>query len=117
MKTSFAIDLDISLEEFKQAQQSDQRLKRYRQLAETGETTTSKTSEWTFVFKSILYRIYKSIKRKDIFLKQVLVPISLRNKFVKLAHEGVLAGHLASRKTVARILENFFWPHVWGDVH
>ena len=35
---------------------------------------------------------------------------------MRLAHDGVLAGHQGVRKTMAKVLLDFFWPGVQGDI-
>ncbi|XP_021347442.1 uncharacterized protein LOC110446564 [Mizuhopecten yessoensis] len=35
---------------------------------------------------------------------------------MKLAHEPMMAGHLAAKRTSSRILAEFFWPGIQGDV-
>ena len=49
-------------------------------------------------------------------VKQVVVPTCLRHKVMTLAHDSILAGHLATKKTSEKILTNFYWPNLWGDV-
>jgi len=45
-----------------------------------------------------------------------VVPVKFRVIVLKLAHEGVLSGHLGIRKTTDRVLSSFYWPGVQGDV-
>ena len=40
---------------------------------------------------------------------QVVLPASVREKVIKLAHDGP-SGHLGIKKTYSKILNNFFWP-------
>ncbi|GFN76486.1 gypsy retrotransposon integrase-like protein 1 [Plakobranchus ocellatus] len=35
---------------------------------------------------------------------------------MRTAHESIMAGHLAAKKTTDRILQEFFWPNIWDDV-
>ena len=49
-------------------------------------------------------------------LSQVVLPKSLRFQVMKLAHGGLFAGHLGSRKTLDRVYSNFYWPGIHGDV-
>ena len=51
-----------------------------------------------------------------ILLRQVLVPKKLRNEVLRLGHEGILAGHLGIKKSSDRILTNFYWPGILGDI-
>uniref|UniRef100_A0A674NL88 Gypsy retrotransposon integrase-like protein 1 n=1 Tax=Takifugu rubripes TaxID=31033 RepID=A0A674NL88_TAKRU len=47
---------------------------------------------------------------------QIVVPRPYRSEILSLAHETPLSGHLGIRKTHDRILRNFFWPGLKGDV-
>ena len=46
---------------------------------------------------------------------QLVVPSSLTNKVMTLAHESLMAGDLGIRKTIDRVMAEFFWPGVCGD--
>ena len=63
----------------------------------------------------LLVRRYKR-PEDGIFLRQVLVSKKLRNEVLRLGHEGILAGHLGVKKSSDRILTNFYWPGVLGDI-
>ena len=47
---------------------------------------------------------------------QLITTSSFRKKVLKLAHESLMAGHLGIKKTLNRILAEFFWPGICGDV-
>ena len=49
-------------------------------------------------------------------MQQVVVPNGLRNKVMALAHDSILGGHLGTKRTVDKVLSNFFWPGVGSDV-
>lgn len=48
--------------------------------------------------------------------KQIVVPQVYRQKILEMAHEGNLAGHLGIRKTLRKVLCQFYWPKVKSDV-
>ena len=48
--------------------------------------------------------------------KQILVPRSLREKVMGVAHNSLFGGHLGVKKTEDRIQTNFFWPGLHEDV-
>ena len=48
--------------------------------------------------------------------RQVVVPESLRERVMKIAHESLLAGHVGAKKTTERILSSFHWPGLGADV-
>ena len=45
-----------------------------------------------------------------------MVPSSLRRMLLQYFHDGVLAGHLGARKTLGKIVSNFWWPSMRKDV-
>ncbi len=47
---------------------------------------------------------------------QLLLPKSYRNMILKMSHSSVWAGHLGRKKTGQRLLKNFFWPGVYGEI-
>ena len=46
---------------------------------------------------------------------QLLVPKSHRETGMRLAHDSILGAHLGTRKTVFRVLSEFYWPGVQVD--
>ena len=47
---------------------------------------------------------------------QLVVPSSLTDKVMTLAHKSCMAGHLGIQKTIDRVVVEFFWPGVCRDV-
>ena len=47
---------------------------------------------------------------------QIVVPIKLRNRVLRLAHESILAGHQGIRRTQDRVRMGFWWPGMQGDI-
>ncbi|PIK36770.1 hypothetical protein BSL78_26396 [Apostichopus japonicus] len=47
---------------------------------------------------------------------QLVVPHKHRDSILRLAHDIPMGGHLGSKKTRDRILNNFYWPGIFGDV-
>lgn len=45
-----------------------------------------------------------------------MVPKKFRTTILKMAHDGILAGHQGAQKTINRVLEEFFWPGIGADV-
>ena len=48
--------------------------------------------------------------------KQLVLPHSLRESVLEVAHDSILGGHLATKKTYDRVTSNFFWPGAYDDV-
>ena len=49
-------------------------------------------------------------------LTQLVVPASLRDKVLKMAHDCIMSGHQGINRTYERVTAHFFWPGVHGDV-
>ncbi|CAC5383268.1 unnamed protein product [Mytilus coruscus] len=45
-----------------------------------------------------------------------IAPEAYRTDLMKLAHESLMAGHMATRRTVYRVLSELYWPGVEFDV-
>lgn len=62
----------------------------------------------------ILYRRYELATGRT--FRQVVVPKPLREPILRIAHETIMAGHQGIRRTTERILQEFYWPDLHGDV-
>ena len=49
-------------------------------------------------------------------LEQVVMPVKYRRDVLAMAHGSSLAAHLGTKKTVKRVLKEFFWPGLSKDV-
>ena len=49
-------------------------------------------------------------------LKQVMVPVQLRNRIMELAHGSIMGCHMGIKKTAGKIQSAFYWPGIQGDV-
>ena len=70
--------------------------------------------ETKFIMKKGL--IYRQFTLHGKATSQLVVPSSLTDKVMTLAHESLMAGHLGIRKTIDRVVAEFFWPGVCSDV-
>ena len=63
-----------------------------------------------FKKNDLLYRKFSSptLERGRIFVQLMVV--------MKLAHESVMAGHLANERTIQKVLSGFFWPGIANDI-
>ena len=62
----------------------------------------------------LIYRQFSSsyVEFGKIFI-QLVIPQQYRKMVMKLAHESILSGHLAVKRTiqkVQKVLSEFFWP-------
>ena len=101
----------------KQAQATDSNLDSIRGRVESGNITVSRglnRSETKFVRKKGL--LYRQFTKGNKVTLQLLIPVGFREKVLRLAHETLLTEHLGIRKTLDRVVSEFFWPGVCGDV-
>ena len=49
-------------------------------------------------------------------MKQLVVPETLRQKVISVAHDGLLSGHCSIRRTIDRVCSNFYWKNLQQDV-
>ena len=70
--------------------------------------------ETKFVRKKGL--LYRQFTKENKVTLQLVVPGVFREKVLRLAHETLMSGHLGIKKTLDRVVSEFFWPRVCGDV-
>jgi len=68
-----------------------------------------------FTKNKILYRKY-IVKHDKENIIHLVVPESLREKVVSLAHDTLLSGHGGSSKVRKRVLQEFCWPGIFNFV-
>ncbi|VDI63075.1 Hypothetical predicted protein, partial [Mytilus galloprovincialis] len=110
---------DVSLEDIEHEQQSDASLSKLRQYVAEGRNfeKTNGTKVNYILKKKLMYREFMSPKVENGKLfRQLVVPEVYRSDVMKLAHESLMAGHMATRRTVYRVLSEFYWPGVESDV-
>ena len=103
----------ITPENLKCAQQEDTNLDKIRSFLGHKLYVPGNKPNISWIKKNgIIYREFKN--DNDVKL-QLVVPKKLRNDVMKLAHESILSGHLATRRSLDRVLSEFYWPGVNGD--
>ena len=102
-------------EALKQAQATDPNLESIRGRVESGNITVSRglnRGETKFERKKGL--LYRQFTKGNKVTLQLVVPEGFREKFMRLAHETLL--NLGIKKTLDRVVSEFYWPVVCGDV-
>ena len=82
-----------------------------RQRVESGRVTVSRglnRGETKFVLKKDL--MYRQFTKGNKLTLQLVIPERFREKVLRLAHETLMSGHLGIKKTMDRVLTEFFWP-------
>ena len=96
-------------EALKQAQATDPNLDSIRGRVESGSITVSRglnRGETKFVRKKGL--LYRHFTKGNKVTLQLVVPVGFREKVLRLAHETLLTGHLGIKKTLDRVVSEFF---------
>ena len=104
--------LNVSAADFKIAQSEDKSLCKYVEQARQPREDHDKRHEYLLV-DGLLCRTFT---RNDEVLNQLVVPEVYRRYVLGLAHDTIMSGHLGVKKTSDRIMKNFFWPGISGDV-
>ncbi|XP_042147410.1 uncharacterized protein LOC121836549 [Ixodes scapularis] len=105
----------VTPETLKSEQQNDLSLRTCFQ--NVGKTMTGKKRKHSCVFvvrNEILFRSYRTSPGREVH--QLVMPKKFRTTILKMAHDGILAGHQGAQKTINRVLEEFFWPGIGADV-
>jgi len=116
LKVPVLSDLHVSVADMERMQKQSSDLARSFEQARTGEVVPSgQGATVSFEMKrDLLHRVYQLPSGAE--TKQLVVPKSLRNGAIGLAHESVMAGHLGIAKTLDRLLTQFWWPGIGADV-
>ena len=99
--------VDLSPEELEKAQHDD------TTLAELWNDATADIGGF-FVSEGVLRRHHHDEWGDD--MAQVVAPTAHRQEILALAHDGPLTAHLGYKKTLEKLLRNFWWPGVQQDV-
>ena len=76
--------------------------------------STEPLKHWFEEHDDILYR-YCQLDVAAEVRRQLVVPRSLRAQVLRVAHETIMSGHQGVKKTLDRIMRNFYWPGMYAD--
>ena len=109
----------LDIDSLKKEQREDTSLKKLWSYAqEASEMKTKGGNKYRYVIqKGVLYREFEQVRgQTSNIMKQVVVPSEHRKRVMSLAHESIVGGHLAAKKTIDRITTSFHWPGITSDV-
>ena len=110
LKVAAEISTIGGVDELREAQEADRGLDTLRK--HVGKQLRGKGNAKVSLINGILFRhVYQKGE-----IDQVIVPKSWRPQVLHLAHKGLMGGHLGIKKTIDRVLENFYRPGVYGDI-
>ncbi|GFN96820.1 gypsy retrotransposon integrase-like protein 1 [Plakobranchus ocellatus] len=103
----------VDREQMIKLQQGDPRI---LALVDAGRTSRRGGKIVSFVkARGIVYRRYQDLGRK-VDVKKVVLPKPLQEYVMSVAHDSITGAHLGIRRTKDKVLSNFYWPGVDGDV-
>ena len=121
MKVAKTKIVNLTSTELKKLQETDRSLDKLRKKIESD--SVERPRQWgTEVYyidqkNGLMYRQFTSPPEKgSVVHKQLVLPHSLRESVLEVAHDSILGGHLATKKTYDRVTSNFFWPGAYDDV-
>ena len=104
-------------EALEKAQATDGNLENIRCSVKSGKVTVSRglnRGQTKFVEKrDLLYREFTTGNKVTL---QLVVPDGFREKVMRLAYKNLMSDHLGKKKTLDRVVAEFFWPGICGDV-
>ena len=96
-------------EALKKAQAIDGNLANIRSMVKSGKVTVSRglnRGQTKFVERKDL--LYREFTQGNKITLQLVVPEGFREKVMRLAHETLMSGHLGTKKTLDRVVAEFF---------
>ena len=96
-------------EALKKAQAIDGNLANIRSRVKSGKVTVSRglnRGQTKFVERKDL--LYREFTKGNKVTLQLVVPEGFREKVMRLAHETLMSGHLGTKKTLDRVVAEFF---------
>ena len=108
------VDIDVSSTDLATMQADDNSLKKAWEKASEDSSSTVTSESSFFVQKGLLYR--RKSSRHGQTTKQLVLPVMLRNRVMKLSHESLMGGHQGVTRTLDRINAHFWWPGMTEEV-
>ena len=114
MKTPEIVIQEVTPDPIRKAQNEDQSLKVMKARCEAKKCLKNASY---FMKNDLMYRKFSSpnIERGRLFT-QLIVPQQFRKTVMKLAHESIMEGHLAVKRTIQKVLSEFYWPGISSDI-
>ncbi len=105
----------VDKETFKEFQRDDPSLQRFWKLAGQKSMATRGGAVRYMEEAGLLFRLFERHESGNT-AKQLLVPQKLTGKVLSVAHDGLLSGHCGIKRTLERVVSNFYWKDVSNDV-
>lgn len=102
----------MNARELSTLQKSDPKLSSFYDKANKIESNYPKF----LVQNELLIRLCMTGKNTCDVVRQILLPVELKSRVLRLGHDSLFSGHLGIRKTQDRILSHFWWPGCYSDI-
>src|SRR6218665_780869 len=103
--------LDISRSQLIQLQMNDSTLVKLYGLAK-GIRDLNGSSQYVLRDGELMRLWCDRHRPSDLPIKQIVVPVSLRQQLISVAHDELPSAHLGVKKSLDRLHRNFFWPGI-----
>ena len=113
LKVTVVDELNISSDEFRTLQETDDKLQRYWELAKSPPSDRDNRPNQFVIKHGLLYRIYKPNPHVDA-MNQLVVPNCLEQKVISYAHDTALSGHGSQASTYRKLTAVFYIPGASG---
>ena len=115
LKVPGAKDEMVNAQVLSKLQKEDSSLQKFWEKKE--KKRSGKGEYWFEVKNQLLYRYFQSPEyNHGEVVKQLMVPEKLREQVMNLAHDAMMGGHMAVKRTYERVSTNFYWPGIVGDI-
>ena len=119
-----------SPEQLRQAQMSDDILctvigwlerstirPKWEEVAPSSDYTKAYWAQWDSLqlINGVLHRLWET-PSGDATLRQLVIPVSLRERVLQELHGSVTAGHFGIAKTYGRVQQRYYWVNCREDV-
>jgi len=93
------------------------RLKLEHDMWEKIRTQSQKYPDYVIISETLYRNIPHRAGSKDVAAWKMCVPKSLRETVLRENHDEPSAGHVGSRRTIARLTARYYWPGMHRDMH
>lgn len=115
LQTPVSRVLTVTPDELAEQQRKDVSLKEcFEKVGEEFRRKRSRTVYEFLLVRGVLFRRCVFSSGREV--RQMVVPKSLRDSVLSLGHDSIMAGHQGVQRTMAKIMEEFFWPGLQSEV-
>ena len=107
---------EVSSDEFLELQRADENLKHLWEKANSVHNEEQNKDKYRFIIRNKFLLRRSNTHQTHGSSDQLVVPTGCRQAVIRLAHEGLMAGHQGITRTYERVRSKFYWPGFHEDV-